>query len=153
MSPGSQWWEHQVFNLLAMAYDIFAIFSSTLEATSLFMFSLVIKEELNIFLFYSKGNCNTNPCRSHRRKRVSGDIESGSMVEKRRKEKNNKKKKAKEKMAKEKKVRGKMKKEKRKKKEKKKKWKNIYTLLKRLQSWLRKRLKRLALYKGPKSAT
>ena len=112
-----------------MAYDIFAIFSSTLEATSLFMFSLVIKKELNIFLFYSKGNCNTNPCRSLRRKRVSGDIESGSMVEKRRKEKKDKKKKAKEKKA-----RGKMKKEKRKKKEKKKKWKNIYTLLKRLQS-------------------
>ena len=121
-----------------MAYDIFAIFSSTLEATSLFMFSLEIKKDLNIFLFYSKGNCNTNPCRSRRRKRVSGDIESGSMVEKRRKEKNNKKKKTKEKMTKEKKAKGKKKEKKRKKKEKKimkkKKWKNIYTLLKRLQS-------------------
>ena len=70
------------------------------------------------------------------------------MVEKRRKEKNNKKKKAKEKMTKEKKAKGKKKKEKRKKKEKKvmtkKKWKNIYTLLKRLQSWLLKTLKNLA---------
>ena len=121
-----------------MAYNMFAHFSSTLKATSLFMFSLVIKNQLDIFLFYSKGNCNTNPCRSLRRKRVSGDIESGSMVEKLRKEKKDKKKKAKEKMAKEKKAKGKKKEKKRKKKEKKimkkKKWKNIYTLLKRLQS-------------------
>ena len=72
------------------------------------------------------------------------------MVEKLRKEKKDKKKKAKEKMAKEKKARGKMKKEKRKKKEKKKKWKNIYTLLKRLQSWLLKRLKNFASQKEGK---
>ena len=122
---------------MTMAHNMFAQFSSILKANSLFIFSLV-KKQLNIFLFFLKGNCNTNPCRSRRRKRVSGDIESGSMVEKRRKEKNNKKKKAKEKMTKEKKAKGKKKKEKRKKKEKKvmtkKKWKNIYTLLKRLQS-------------------
>ena len=113
------------------------------------------KKQLNIFLFFLKGNCNTNPCRSRRRKRVSGDIESGSMVEKRRKEKNNKKKRAKEKMTKERKAKGKKKKEKRKKKEKKaikkKKWKNIYALLKRLQSWLLKRLKNLASHEEEKS--
>ena len=57
-------------------------------------------------------------------------------------------------MTKEKKAKGKKKEKKRKKKEKKimkkKKWKNIYTLLKRLQSWLLKRLKNLASQKEEK---